>query len=118
MVMPGGKGSGKGPARAESKATTVPKASGIVVSDVFNRQKPGEQEQVLINLHGQPTSGKTWAALSASAYWPADAGTRAKESKPVLLRDVLYIGHDANGIVGAHARKIRAAYEVSVPELL
>jgi len=99
---------------AAVSATDLPPRR-VPAMSVFDTAAPKGLDDLLVNIHGVPGSGKTWAALSASNYWPKDP---AKNTKPVVLKDTIHIGWDRGGLVGVLPHKIRPAYCVDMPAVL
>lgn len=90
------------------------KSSPYISSDVFESNTSADSGHMIINIHGKSTSGKTFAACSASEYWPKNIPNK----KPITLRDTLHIGWDRAATVGLRAEKIKMGYMVDVPSLL
>jgi hypothetical protein len=101
----------------KKKTKTKPKKSTpLVESDIFDSTGSANLSDMVINIHGHPTAGKTWAACSASAYWPKDFSKIPKSG--ILLRDVLHNGWDKAALVGLLEHNIRVAYAVDIPALI
>jgi hypothetical protein len=78
---------------AEDAAVSKPKKIKIASPADYIRTMP-------IGLAGPPGSGKTFAMLSASEFWPADLKAHRATGKMLTLEDVLYVNIDPAGIVG------------------
>ena len=74
-------------------------------------------EQILVNIHGPSSSGKTIAALTASQYYPK-SGIPLPKGKKIMLRDVCHVGWDAAALIGAKSCGLCVAYPINVPHLL
>lgn len=88
-----------------AKPVAKPKAARYV-SPLIDPEASG-LDQLTINVHGVPGAGKTWAALSASDYWPA----KIPPAAPVTLEDTIHIAWDHGALSGAQAKRIRCAAE-------
>jgi hypothetical protein len=84
---------------AIKKKTVKPKDT-TFEPKLFGSKNIDDIDDMTINLHGDPGSGKTFAALSASKFWPKDLKAQFKSQKKISLEDVLYVGWDRAGLGG------------------
>ena len=92
----------------------APAIKGLVNSEVFGLSGKEDLQNIIFNIHGPAGGGKTFAACSASKYWPAQWPPK----KPTILRDIMHIGWDKAALVGLAQAKVKVAYRVDVPKLI
>lgn len=84
----------------------------------FGPQTDEYAGRAVYNIHGHPGSGKTFAALQASAFWPEDLEAHEASGETIYLDDVVYIEWDRGGALGILPYGIRLKYHVSMADLV
>lgn len=69
-------------------------------------------------LYGLPGAGKTTTAATVSKFWPLEGPWKTHLTEPCILKDMMWLEADKDGIIGLVALNIRPAVTFSLYEIL
>lgn len=91
------------------------KPNGAIPSELFGETSVNSLVNMVINMHGVPGGGKTFAALSASKFWPK---TLQRQKKKLVLEDTLVVGWDPAATIGLLQYNMRVRYDINMVNVL